>query len=770
MKLPYAEPDPAGSERALNAKKIRDLATEVSRLQPQASTKSNSEEADHSDMFPANFTKGLVHNKWGILDKPYHYRCFVEAINSSDRNLFEKSVPTFNDAIINGKEKYSCKIERDENHCLFEKIKEVDKPCTKKASPKVEPPCEKEKHKSCPDWRGWESPRCGHVYELEGPDAGTVAMSPAPRIGSDELSAEMAEVYSLALLRDIPFTEISGIGDKGNTTSKSSNSKKNRAKTFLSPEKIVALLNEMSFFNCKVEDEDCDPKKPPCNYSSTPCNKDKRGFNNFEHNRRYARTLSDDGELTQKNVFRGSTKGAHNGPYISQFLLIGTESIAGCRSNSNDSKYDCNSENNAKSNLADGYIPYGSQVIDQRTNTHTRCLDYMTNWPSWLDVQNGADVGSAEQFESKRRFITTPRDLATYVHHDALYQAYLNACLILLAKKIPHSKGFPEPSASGVRTDFATFGGPHILSLVTEVATRCLKAVRRQKFNYHRRGRPEALGGRLTLLRLNKGCKIGKAEAAYEKTFNEIPYGLRKAIQTHNENQNKRADRKIFCQKKRSDKSIMNAPDDSITEQDFINNNLLLPMAFPEGSPMHPSYGAGHATVAGGCVTMLKAFFEMYEDHDSGVERKLVDACDNAFAFVPEVDGSALIDMFSTDRFDPNKLDFTHLTIQGELDKLAANISIGRNMAGVHFYSDYYDSLRMGERIAVGILIQQSPTYGDYMEVSFKSFDEDMITISGEAGSCPSLSIMDEDGKPVTPDDWWLRHVVGKEISEDLVI
>jgi hypothetical protein len=35
--------------------------------------------------------------------------------------------------------------------------------------------------------------------------------------------------------------------------------------------------------------------------------------------------------------------------------------------------------------------------------------------------------------------------------------------------------------------------------------------------------------------------------------------------------------------------------------------SFLLPMAFPEGSPTHPSYGAGHATVAGACVTILKA-------------------------------------------------------------------------------------------------------------------------------------------------------------------
>ncbi|MEM9405898.1 MAG: hypothetical protein AAGA81_07675, partial [Acidobacteriota bacterium] len=91
-----------------------------------------------------------------------------------------------------------------------------------------------------------------------------------------------------------------------------------------------------------------------------------------------------------------------------------------------------------------------------------------------------------------------------------------------------------------------------------------------------------------------------------------------------------------------------------------------------------------------------------------------------------------------------------------------------RNMAGVHYYSDYYDSLRMGERITVGILMEQAPTYGDAMETTFTSFDGDHITISGEAGSCPSLSILDRCGNPVSPRDWWLRHVSGEELNEDL--
>lgn len=33
-------------------------------------------------------------------------------------------------------------------------------------------------------------------------------------------------------------------------------------------------------------------------------------------------------------------------------------------------------------------------------------------------------------------------------------------------------------------------------------------------------------------------------------------------------------------------------------------------MAYPEGSPMHPNYGAGHATIAGACVTLLTAMFD----------------------------------------------------------------------------------------------------------------------------------------------------------------
>lgn len=66
----------------------------------------------------------------------------------------------------------------------------------------------------------------------------------------------------------------------------------------------------------------------------------------------------------------------------------------------------------------------------------------------------------------------------------------------------------------------------------------------------------------------------------------------------------------------------------------------------------------------------------------------------------------------------------TPLTLEGELNKLAANISVGRNMAGVHCFSDYYDSLRMGEEVAIGILEEQALTYPkDSFALSLVTFD-----------------------------------------------
>ena len=321
------------------------------------------------------------------------------------------------------------------------------------------------------------------------------------------------------------------------------------------------------------------------------------------------------GRVTPRTIFRGCAEGDLNGPYLSQFLL-----------------HD---------------VPYGSLVISQQQETVLPDVDYLTHFHTWLAVQNGDTGPFNDAYDPMPRYIRSMRDLGQYVHVDALYEAYLNASLILLGHNAPFDPGNPyEPGHPdhGNQVGFGTFGGPHILSLVTEVATRALKAVWYQKWMVNRRLRPEAYGGLV-----------------------------------HQKKNGTRPDYPLHQQ-------VLDSQALARTQSRF--GSALLPMAFPEGSPTHPAYGAGHATVAGACVTILKAWF----DDKADLPPSIVPS-------VPSADGTTLVPVDA------------QLTIGGELDKVAANIAIGRNMAGVHWRSDYLESIRLGEDVALCILQKQRKDY-----------------------------------------------------------
>ena len=467
--------------------------------------------------------------------------------------------------------------------------------------------------------RAWESQGAGLTFDLEGPDAQAVTMPPAPTLDSQELVTEMLEVYLMALLRDVPFAKF------GETPAIN---------------EAIERLNNTTWI------------KNPESLDLSPAERSRlrQPFN-------------------LQTVFRGITPGEQVGPYISQFLLIGNQGLG----NLND--------------FIDGFISYGSLRIDQRVRVAEENKDYMTTWEAWIDVQNGADVRGLETYmnDPGYRFIATPRDIATYVHYDALYEAYLNACIILLGLGISFDPGIPfqDKDFQDKQQGFAQFGGPHILTLVTEVATRALKAVRFQKFNLHRRLRPEVVGGWVSRFQNGDTQNL----EVMQTLIDGLGADFLDQIAAHNKSQN----------------------DSQSDRQGDANNgyanSFLLPMAFPEGSPMHPAYGAGHATVAGACVTMLKAFF----DTDAILP----------FCYQANSNGTQL---------EKVPLD-EPLTVGGELNKLAANISIGRNWAGVHYFTDYIESLRMGEKIALGILEEQKLTYGENFSMTIPLFDGGSVTI-----------------------------------------
>ncbi|HYE35374.1 vanadium-dependent haloperoxidase [Methylocaldum sp.] len=339
--------------------------------------------------------------------------------------------------------------------------------------------------------------------------------------------------------------------------------------------------------------------------------------------------------VTVQTLFRDDVPGGTVGPYLSQFMWL--------------------------------FTPFGAEVVDRRMQVLAAGSDKMTDFNEWLAVQRG-NVPGTERFKKKRRYITTGRDLAQWVHIDVLFQAYFNACLILGTPPGGGGIGCPlNPSNpySNARSEegFGTWGAPFIKTLMCEAATRALKAVWFQKWMVHRRLRPEAFGGRI---------HIQKISNRYPGMIHDEVLGSEAVDRVHGK-----------------------------------YGSYLLPMVFPEGSPTHPAYGAGHATVAGASVTILKAMF----DENYVIPNPVV----------PNPAGTTL-----------HAYSGEPLTVGGELNKLASNVATGRNMAGVHWRTDAYWSLRLGEEIAIELLRDTLTTFNEDMSggITFTDFDGRTVTIT----------------------------------------
>ena len=125
-----------------------------------------------------------------------------------------------------------------------------------------------------------------------------------------------------------------------------------------------------------------------------------------------------------------------------------------------------------------------------------------------------------------------------------------------------------------------------------------------------------------------------------------------------------------------------------------------------KGAPSTPSYPAGHAAVAGACAVVLKACF----DGDM-----LLPAC-----VEPSLDGLSLIPCSG---YFP--------TVGDEIDKLAYNVAMGRNWAGIHFRSDNAAGLRLGEDVGISILQDLALTFPEpFKGFRFKRFDASPVYIN----------------------------------------
>jgi hypothetical protein len=292
--------------RYSQARTLRVEAAHLDAIRTYRAHSNNGEEEDYRTAgglsYIANYSKGLPHNVFGEVDSNA-YRALLRGLDSADVDLLER-IP-----------------------------------------------------KGLASGRNLVNPQAGFAFDLEGVDAQALTIPPAPRIDGPENSGEMAELYWMALLRDVSFIEY-GTG----------------AGTDAGPNNTAAAANSLST-------------------EFTVFNGPRVG-----------------GNVTPSTLFRGETAEDVIGPYISQFLLMG------------------NADPVLGPTPADGFIKYGTLRIDQRQKTAQPGVDYLTNFPSWRAVQRGLNTFGTDVFDPTRRFIRNLRDLATYVHFDALYEAYLNAC------------------------------------------------------------------------------------------------------------------------------------------------------------------------------------------------------------------------------------------------------------------------------------------------------------------------------------------------------
>ncbi|MBA3953732.1 vanadium-dependent haloperoxidase [Candidatus Dependentiae bacterium] len=363
-------------------------------------------------------------------------------------------------------------------------------------------------------------------------------------------------------------------------------------------------------------------------------------------------------------LFRGNSQGDLIGNYLSQFLLLSIPTIypGGI-----------------------GINTTGSLVTQEQNQLRSIASkrEFGVSFHDFVDLQNGKipKKYTAQDFDqTTKRYIVTGRDLANYSHYDTPYQIYYNALTILLGYGFPFSSSLPYGNTSITNeAPFVSMGMADAYSLVGAVALEALKASWAQKWRVLRTLRPEAFAG-----------LVHTAKATGHNQFNlnallftsHAGVDLLELIRERNELQSTKA----------VDPEQLLTPTQAST--------YLLGQVYPEGSPTHPSCPAGHAVIAGACVTVIKALFEDTLPLKSKITPVKVDPQDVTQLLPLRNEGEDL------------------MTVASELDKLASNIALARNFAGVHYRSDAA-GIELGEQVALAFLQDHACSYNEQTFAGF---------------------------------------------------
>jgi hypothetical protein len=317
-------------------------------------------------------------------------------------------------------------------------------------------------------------------------------------------------------------------------------------------------------------------------------------------------------------------------------------------------------------------IPYGTLFIGatSRLPSAIKENDFFTTYQEWLGNQNGGTAPRSLRYDAQRRYISTGRDLAAYAGSGS---PSLTGAELLLAAAVSS-----DPSVAGGYAAPTTPQNPYLKLKTSSGNTSTWGQPYVQSLLYLARSREQ----RVAYWNKNNVHRTLRPEAFGGLVHNVLANGVDYPL--HDDVLGSEAVERIF--------------------QKF--GTYLLPTSLPDGAPLHGSYPGGGASTAGAHATLLKAFYD---------------------------ESWVLPNPVQTDPSDPTRLIpyvGPPLTLGGELNKLAANISIGRNWGAIHWRSDAGAGLVGAEQFVISLLADERGTFREPFEgFRFTRFDGSVVTV-----------------------------------------
>ncbi|SMD04721.1 hypothetical protein [Primorskyibacter flagellatus] len=404
----------------------------------------------------------------------------------------------------------------------------------------------------------------------------------------------------------------------------------------------------------------------PC-FAEQPDEPARHAAQDDEHMRRASR-WNKDGQLTLRMLVRGATRTDICGPLLSQLMPSLEPSQAG---------------------------PDGAD-LDRVFETLPAPDAPAVIWKMWLNAK------CCEAETPAERMPRTLRELAVVGHPASPGRAVLALGLAMSSIVLP-----PVTALAG-----RGWGGAELLSVMAEAVLLAKQASRAQAALAGPMPRPALLAARLSLMVDHASVvPANPADVSSRQILEELRRFAPRLLTWV-------ARRNAVDGSASIDSAVTVDAGPRLPPATRRGDNLMLPHLSQGDATLRPLDAQSQGTVAGACLTILKAVYAGPLSTSSHRQRT----------------GKGAAHMGSSPHMLPRRPG-----LSGDLDKLASNMVLGRLVTGGYFHLENLAALRKGERIAMALLSELAESGRASGDLGFISFDGKPVRISARRRACGSV-------------------------------